>query len=76
MAVPKKRRPKARTKIAHAINFRASAKSTGVCKNCGAPILPHVICPVCGFYKGRKVKTTKVEKRRARKERKASENNK
>ena len=77
MAVPKKRRPKARTKIAHAINFRASAKNTGVCKNCGAPVLPHTVCPVCGFYKGRKViKATKIEKRRARKERKASENNK
>jgi len=73
MAVPKKRRPHARTRTAHAINFRASAKDTGVCKNCGAAVLPHVICPVCGFYKGRKVKVTKIEKQNARKARKAEE---
>lgn len=73
MAVPKKRRPKPRTKTAHSINFRASAKNTGICKNCSAPVLPHMICPVCGFYKGRKVKTTKIEKQSARKARQAEE---
>lgn len=73
MAVPKKRRPHARTRVAHAMNVRATAKNTGVCKNCGAAVLPHAICPVCGFYKGRKVMVTKVEKLNARKARKASE---
>ncbi|MDR1997948.1 MAG: 50S ribosomal protein L32 [Candidatus Margulisbacteria bacterium] len=76
MPVPKKRRPHARTRKAHAANFRAAAKNFGICKNCGAAILPHTICSVCGFYKGRKVKTTKLEKQNVRKARKAEENNK
>ncbi|MFH2103194.1 MAG: 50S ribosomal protein L32 [Chloroflexota bacterium] len=25
------------------------------CTNCGAMILPHTVCPTCGFYKGREV---------------------
>ncbi|MDR2431261.1 MAG: 50S ribosomal protein L32 [Candidatus Margulisbacteria bacterium] len=76
MPVPKKRRTHSRTRTNHAYNFRAQVKAAGVCKNCGAPVLPHVICPVCGYYKGRKVKKTKLEKRNARQARKAEENKK
>jgi large subunit ribosomal protein L32 len=25
------------------------------CNNCGTMILPHIVCPNCGFYKGREV---------------------
>ena len=38
---------------------RASIKLRAVsginCPNCGKPILPHMICKFCGFYKGRQV---------------------
>lgn len=27
----------------------------GVCGNCRQPVLPHRVCPYCGFYKGRQV---------------------
>ena len=73
MAVPKKRRTHSRTRTNHAYNFKAESKGVGVCKNCGAALLPHVVCPVCGFYKGRKIMTTKIEKQKARKARKAEE---
>jgi large subunit ribosomal protein L32 len=26
-----------------------------VCRECGAPCLPHRVCPACGMYKGRQV---------------------
>lgn len=34
------------------------------CSNCGKPVLPHRVCPACGYYAGRAVvvkqeKTTK-----------------
>jgi large subunit ribosomal protein L32 len=37
------------------------------CPNCQTEILPHHICPVCGYYKGRQVivKKEKKEKRKA-----------
>ena len=25
------------------------------CANCSAPMVPHRVCPACGFYKGRAV---------------------
>jgi large subunit ribosomal protein L32 len=25
------------------------------CSNCSAPVVPHRVCPSCGFYKGRAV---------------------
>jgi len=30
------------------------------CENCGKMKLPHVVCPFCGYYKGKEV--IKVEK--------------
>jgi large subunit ribosomal protein L32 len=30
------------------------------CDHCGEATLPHRACGACGFYKGRKVKATKV----------------
>jgi len=31
------------------------AANTVACSNCGTVILPHTVCPNCGFYKGREV---------------------
>jgi len=30
------------------------------CEHCGEAALPHRACAACGYYKGRKVKATKV----------------
>ena len=33
----------------------------GKCTHCGAPALPHRVCPRCGFYKGKQVLNVTVE---------------
>ncbi|MCB0070809.1 MAG: 50S ribosomal protein L32 [Caldilineaceae bacterium] len=25
------------------------------CSNCRAPMMPHRVCPTCGYYKGRQI---------------------
>jgi large subunit ribosomal protein L32 len=34
------------------------------CSSCGAMILPHTVCPQCGFYKGREVIEIKKEEKK------------
>jgi large subunit ribosomal protein L32 len=75
MPVPKKRRSKARRRRYHA-HFKVYPAGTAKCPNCGEAFLPHTICPVCGFYKGKKVLVTKAEKSAARKVRKKEEEKK
>jgi len=36
------------------------APQLSVCAQCGARVLPHRVCPACGFYKGRQVKSVNV----------------
>jgi len=48
------------------------------CQKCGKAILPHIICPNCGYYKGRQVvnileKLEKKERKRREKEIKTKE---
>jgi large subunit ribosomal protein L32 len=31
------------------------------CDNCGEKKMPHVVCPSCGFYKGREVVSIKTD---------------
>ncbi|MCX5818271.1 MAG: 50S ribosomal protein L32, partial [Proteobacteria bacterium] len=28
--------------------------NVGLCPNCKEPKLPHIVCPKCGYYKGKK----------------------
>lgn len=54
MAVPKKRKSKARTRMGRAHQaLRVPALST--CGHCGVLRHPHRACPECGFYNGRQV---------------------
>ena len=60
MAVPKQRT--SRTKR----DKRRSHDHVGLpnlssCSQCGAPKLPHRVCPTCGTYRGRTVVTTEEE---------------
>lgn len=54
MGVPKKHKTRSgrnQRRSHHALK----AKSLAVCKNCESPVMPHLPCKNCGFYKGRKV---------------------
>jgi large subunit ribosomal protein L32 len=35
-------------------------KAITTCSNCKTPILPHILCPACGYYKNRSVVAVKV----------------
>jgi len=41
--------------------------SVSTCSNCKAPKLPHRICPVCGYYKGRQVVEIKKKEKKEKK---------
>jgi len=48
------------------------------CPKCGKPVLPHTVCPNCGYYKGKEVidvlkKLTKKERKKREKEMKVKE---
>jgi large subunit ribosomal protein L32 len=53
-ALPKKKLSRARS------GKRAAAQKLKIrqlvsCANCGKPVRSHVVCPYCGFYKGRQI---------------------
>jgi len=61
MPVPKRKRSKARRDSRFA-NKGMEVKSFATCSNCQEPSLPHQACHSCGFYKGRKVVVTKMDR--------------
>jgi large subunit ribosomal protein L32 len=54
MAVPKQRQSHSRTSKRRA-QHKIEAPRLLHCPNCNSPALPHRVCSVCGFYKGRQV---------------------
>ncbi|MEX1052078.1 MAG: 50S ribosomal protein L32 [Patescibacteria group bacterium] len=57
MAEPKKRLSKTRTHRRRA-QYKIDATAVVLCKNCGKPSRPHFVCPACGYYNGKSVKTS------------------
>ncbi len=60
MAVPKRKVSKTRVrqrKAGHSIKLAA----VGTCAECGASKQPHRVCPSCGYYHGRQVKTVEAD---------------
>ncbi len=55
MPVPKKRTSKMRRNKRRAHHF-ITPPNLSTCPNCAEKILPHRVCPFCGYYKGRAVK--------------------
>ena len=56
MAVPKKKTTKKRQGDRRSQGHgKVKVKEAAVCSNCNAKVMPHRICAVCGYYKGRKV---------------------
>lgn len=45
------------------INLKKLTKKyqTTTCPNCGANMLTHRVCPVCGYYNGKQVVTVKAK---------------
>jgi large subunit ribosomal protein L32 len=54
MAVPKQKQSRARTAKRRA-QHKLDAQTYNACPQCHSPRLPHRVCPVCGYYKGRQV---------------------
>ena len=66
MAHPKRRHSNARTGKRRANDF-LTTKSLSVCSNCGEKILPHRVCPKCGYYKGKQTITIKTKSKKEEK---------
>lgn len=58
MAVPKQKKGRSATHTRRSANSKVSAAARSVCPQCGAPKLPHHVCPNCGHYKDREVIVT------------------
>lgn len=62
MPVPKRKTSKSRRDQRSASKFlRPQAFTT--CPNCTEPIMPHIVCSSCGYYKGKKVSSTKMDRK-------------
>ncbi|MDP3993617.1 MAG: 50S ribosomal protein L32 [bacterium] len=54
MGVPKKRKTQGSTGQRRSHHFLTKIQLAR-CKNCAAPVMPHEVCQVCGFYRGKQV---------------------
>ncbi|MCL2632371.1 MAG: 50S ribosomal protein L32 [Coriobacteriia bacterium] len=55
MAVPKRKKGRAKTNSRRSANSRLTVAPRSLCPQCGEAKLPHYVCPNCGTYKGREV---------------------
>ncbi|MCL5047370.1 MAG: 50S ribosomal protein L32 [Firmicutes bacterium] len=53
MAVPKKKTSKAKSRSRRASAWSLAKPALSSCPQCRSTKLPHVVCPTCGWYKGR-----------------------
>ena len=67
MPVPKRKTSRSRRDKRQSCKF-IRPQIVAQCKNCSEATLPHKVCSSCGFYKGRKIMTTKKEREVRRKE--------
>jgi len=72
MSVPRQRKTKSQ-RNQRRMHLFATSPVLAKCKKCGKPVLPHTVCPNCGYYKGVEIinvleKLTKKEKKRREKE--------
>ena len=54
MAVPKRKTSRS-TRDKRRAHDKAVAPNTVLCPNCKEPKLSHIVCPKCGYYRGKKV---------------------
>jgi len=60
MGLTKRRFSKARTASRRA-HFRAQPVTLVECPQCHARMVPHHVCPTCGYYSGRQVLEVKAK---------------
>ncbi|MCL6560326.1 MAG: 50S ribosomal protein L32 [Firmicutes bacterium] len=59
MGVPKRKASKQRGRQRRAANMKLNTPMLVNCPQCRALIMPHHLCPECGYYKAREVVATK-----------------
>ncbi|MFN0116954.1 MAG: 50S ribosomal protein L32 [Elusimicrobiota bacterium] len=64
MANPKKKHTRMRRDMRRSANFKIVANSLSNCSQCGKGILPHRVCPYCGFYGGELILAPKQPKKK------------
>ncbi len=67
MAVPKRRRSKARTRT-HKSLWKIHIPTLTTCTNCGAFVPTHHACTECGYYKGKQVLEIKIKEKKSDKD--------
>lgn len=77
MGVPKQRHTKGRRDKRRMHLFLEQPNLT-ICQKCGRPVLPHTVCPNCGYYRGKEeidvlAKLEKKERKNREKEMKTKE---
>jgi large subunit ribosomal protein L32 len=60
MAVPKRRTSHSRQGHRRS-HHHLTGKGVQYCPRCNEPVLPHRVCPQCGFYQGRDAVAVKDE---------------
>jgi large subunit ribosomal protein L32 len=55
MATPKYKTSKAKAAARKSANMKLKAPTLSKCTKCGQLILPHRVCPQCGYYKGEQI---------------------
>lgn len=61
MAVPKRRVSRSRQGNRRS-HHHVKPMQVQYCGQCSQPVLPHRVCPNCGYYQGREVVAPKEEK--------------
>ncbi len=75
MAVPKKKTTSRRGKLRRS-HDGLKPINLSVCKQCGEPLPPHIVCSNCGYYGDKKVLNvqTKLDKKLKKEAKKAEKN--
>lgn len=75
MGVPKKKRSKSRQRSRQS-QQKLSSPTIGNCPHCKAPLLPHFVCPECGYYKGKQAIIIQAKKEKEKEKDKEKEKEK
>ena len=61
MALPKRKHSKSRRDKSRT-HWKLTPAALTKCSQCAQPILPHHVCPHCGYYRGRSVVAIREKK--------------